>query len=39
MINDVEVNKNLLENKKRDYEIRKENCKAQVYSYYKKFEI
>jgi hypothetical protein len=39
MLNEVEVNKNLIENKKKDFEIRKENCKAKVYSLYKKFEI
>ncbi len=39
MLNEVEVSKSLLENQKRDFQIRKENCKAQIYSQYKKFEI
>ena len=39
MVNRVEMTKNLLENRKSDMEIRKESCRTQAVSYYKKFEL
>ncbi len=39
MVNRVEMNKNLLENRKSDLEIRRESCRTQAISYYKKFEL
>jgi len=39
MLNEIEVNKSLIENKKRDFEIRKENCKVLLASHQKKYEI
>jgi len=39
MINEVEVCRNLLENKHKDFEIRKENSKSKCQSYIRKFEI
>ena len=39
MLNEVEMTKNLLENRKKDFQIRSENFKAQSFSYFKKFEI
>ena len=39
MLNRVEVCKNLLENKHKSFEIRKNNAKTQSLSYIKKFEI
>ena len=39
MLNEVEVARSLLENRKRDFEIRRESAKAQCFSVYKKFEL
>lgn len=39
MLNEVEVTRSLLENKRKDFEIRKESARAQCFSNYKKFEL
>jgi len=39
MINEVEVCRNLLDNKRKDFEIRKDNAKSQCQSYIRKFEL
>ena len=39
MLDEVEVAKNLMDNQKRDFEIRKNDCKSKVYSQYKKLEL
>lgn len=39
MLTEVEIKKQLLENKKQNFQIRKENCSNQVFSLFKKFEI
>lgn len=39
LVSKVETNKNLLENKKKDLEIRRENCRSEAMSHYKKLEL
>lgn len=39
MINEVEVCRNLLDNKRKDFDIRRDNAKAQSQSYIRKFEL
>lgn len=39
MINQIETQKNLFLNKKKDFDIRRDNCQNQFLSYYKKFEF
>lgn len=39
MINEVEVCRNLLDNKRKDFEIRKENAKSQCQSNIRKYEL
>lgn len=39
MINQIETQKNLFINKKKDFDIRRDNCQNQFLSYYKKFEF
>jgi hypothetical protein len=39
VLTEVEIKKQLLENKKQNFQIRKENCSNQVVSLFKRFEI